>query len=161
MSICPRPITECPDCGDILIHQSNRQEDESSSEFGQYVHDRGERDRSWREMYWLDVDGVICKKRTQVLRIIEHKNRADDLSDGQKHVLPLLAKALQLLVATRLIHSQSGVFVVYSDHPHDSARVRQIGGWGGIDKASQPRELTGIELDGFIRGDVSAEHAGG
>src|SRR5262245_14952791 len=122
---CSRPVVGCPDCGDTLIHQSNRQDDESSSEFGQYMHDRGEQDRRWREHYWLDIDGVIYKKRSRVLRIIEHKNRGGGIRPSQETVLPLLAKALQLLIATKLIHEQSGVFVAYSNHPHHSALVKR------------------------------------
>jgi hypothetical protein len=36
-------------------------------------------------------------------------------SDGQGEILPLLAKCIQLLAATGLVHEQSGVFIVYSD----------------------------------------------
>lgn len=161
---CSRPVTGCPDCGDTLIHQTNRQEHESSSEFGQHMHDRGESDPIWRQMYWLDVDGAIFKKKTGVLRIIEHKNRGGAIRGSQEEVLPLLAKAVQLLVATKQIHVQSGVFVAYSNHPHDSAAVRQVKGWGPGNRGSQhwPEvELVGAEWDKFLLGELlgSAEVA--
>lgn len=152
---CSRPVTGCPDCGDALIHQSNRQEHESSSEFGQYMHDRGEMDSRWRQMYWLDVDGIVYKKRTKVLRIIEHKNRSGDIRDSQETVLPLLAKSVQLLIATQVIHPQSGVFVAYSDHPHDSALVQRVDGWSPRPKDRWTRvELRGSQWDDFLLGEL-------
>lgn len=145
---CSRPIGNCPDCGDTLIHLSNRGKDESSSEFGQFVHDHIS-----IEMFWLDVDGVSFKRKTSILRIIEHKPRRGSLSNGQREVLPLLAKALQLLAGTGLIHEQSGVFVVYSDHPHDTADVEQIPGWKS--RLTWPkREITEDRWHDFIKGEV-------
>jgi hypothetical protein len=146
--ICSRPIQNCPDCGDTLIHQTNRGPHESSSAFGQFVHDR-----VGIEMFWLDVDGASFKKKTLILRMIEHKPRGGSLSSGQNTVLPLLAKSLQLLAATGLVHEQSGVFVVYSDHPHDSALVEQIGGWKSR-RIWPKREMTGPIWHDFIKGEV-------
>lgn len=153
MSACARPIASCPECGDSLIHQTNRGPHESSSAFGQYIHDRGEYDRGeWARMFWMDIDGAIFKQRTGVLRIIEHKPVGGGLSSGQKEVLPLLAKALQLLAATGLVHPQSGVFVIHSDHPHDRALIAQISGWKFV-KVSSEFELAGDLLDSFLRGE--------
>lgn len=160
MTPCSRPIEGCPDCGDTLIHQSNRQEHESSSEFGQYMHDRGERERRWREIYWLDVDGAVYKKRTGILRIIEHKNNGGVLRDSQRHVFPLLAKALQLLAATGLIDRQSGVFVVWSNHPHDTAVIEQQAGWSRI-RVMTPREMSGPDLEEFLLGEPIPDAIGG
>lgn len=160
MTICSRPVRGCPDCGDALIHQFDRGPHESSSAFGQYIHDRGEVDRVWREMFWMDIDGAIYKKRTTVLRIIEHKPHLGALSAGQREVLPHLAKALQLLAATGLVHSQSGVFVLYSDHPHDSALVHQVAGWQRT-QVMPPTALAGELLDKFLQGEVIELEPGG
>jgi hypothetical protein len=122
--ICSRPHPNCTECGDTLIHQFNRGPHESSSAFGQFVHDR-----IGIEMYWADVDGTIYKKRTKALRVIEHKRSDEKLSNGQREILPLLAKGLQLLAATGLIHEQSGVYIVRSDHPHAAAgSSKSLGG---------------------------------
>ena len=152
---CSNPVRGCPDCGDTMIHQNNRQEHESSSEFGQYIHDRGERDPVWRQIYWLDVDGIVYKKKTKVLRIIEHKNRGGSIRDSQETVLPLLAKAVQLLVATRVVHHESGVFVAYSDHPHTSALIQKVDGWAARAKNKWPNaELAGQQWDNFLLGEL-------
>jgi hypothetical protein len=146
--ICARPVPNCPQCGEVLIHQTNRGPDESSSSFGQFVHEK-----VGRVMYWSDIDGVIYKKKTKVLRIMEHKRRSESLSDGQKEILPLLAKSIQLLAATRLIHEQSGVFVVHSDHPHKTGLIKQIRGWP-LRAVWLDREMSGQDLLGFIQGEV-------
>lgn len=158
---CSRPMPGCDDCGDVMIHQCNRQEHESSSEFGQYIHDRGCREcggdqyeKRWTEMYWLDVDGAIYKKKTKILRVIEHKNRGGSLRPSQREVLPYLAKAVQLIAATGLIHRQSGVFVVYSNHPHDTAKVEQIKGWTAR-HVMPTREIAGDELTDFLCGEIT------
>ena len=153
MRLCSRPVPNCPECGDNLIHLSNRGPHESSSAFGQYIHDRGEQDRRWREMFWMDIDGAIRKNKTRVLRIFEHKPHAGVLSKGQKEVLPLLAKALQLLASTGLVHRQSGVFVLYSDHPHDRVLVVQQKGWPQV-QTWRPIELSGQVLEDFLCGEV-------
>ncbi len=146
--ICSRPVDGCTECGDTLIHQSNRGPHESSSAFGQYVHDR-----IGLEMFWLDIDGASYKLKTKVLRIIEHKPQGSVLSKGQKEVLPLLAKSIQLLASTGLVHEQSGVFVVRSDHPHDSGVVEQIEGWKS--RAIWPtQDMDGQLWKDFLRGEV-------
>lgn len=150
MSICSRPYPNCSECGDVLIHQSNRGPHESSSAFGQYVHDR-----LGNEMYWLDVDGVIYKKKTQILRIIEHKPHLGRPSDSQKYVLPLIAKAVQLLSATGLIHKQSGVFYVFSDHPHEVVLVEQVKGWS-LRSVMAARQMSGTEWRSFLLGEEIA-----
>lgn len=145
---CTRPVPQCPDCGDALIHQSNRGPNESSSAFGQFVHDN-----VGIEMFWLDVDGVSFKNKTLMLRMVEHKPRGGSLSKSQQTVLPLLAKSVQLLAATGLVHDQSGVFVIYSDHPHDSALVEQVRGWRSREVWPK-REMSGRMWHDFIKGEV-------
>lgn len=143
---------DCPDCGDALIHLNNRGPHESSSAFGQFMHDNGERERAWREMYWMDVDGIIFKSRTSMLRIIEHKPHIGSLSAGQKVVLPLLAKMVQMLASTGLVHAQSGVFVLNSDPPHDEILVTQVKGWPSI-AIPRPINLSGSNLEDFLCGE--------
>lgn len=146
--ICSRPYPNCPECGDTLIHQDRRGPHESSSHLGQWVHDSVALD-----MFWLDIDGVSLRNETRVLRIVEGKPRGGSMSNSQKTALPLLAKAVQLLASTGLIHEQSGVFVVYSDHPHDVALVEQVKGWQS--RAVQPVvELGGEAWTNFLRGKV-------
>jgi len=139
---------KCPECQDRLIHQSKRGSDESSSAFGQWIHDD-----LTREMFTPDIDTVVYKARTRILRVIEHKPRGMPLRRSQETVLPLLAKAIQLLAATRLVHPESGVFMVQADPPFESARVRQIDGWT---RNSQPQsyEITGTKWISFMEGEV-------
>lgn len=158
MTFCSRPQKNCPECGDEMIHLANRGPHESSSAFGQYVHDRGEVDKRWREMFWMDIDGAVRKNRTRVLRIFEHKPMAGALSTGQKEVLPLLAKALQLLASTGLIHPQSGVFVLRSDHPHELMQVQQIKGWQYAETWPLTT-MSGDLLHDFLCGEVIDESA--
>jgi hypothetical protein len=149
--ICPRPVKRCPapECGDVLIHQTNRGPTESSSAFGQFVFDE-----VGRLMYWSDVDGVIYRRETAALRIVEHKRRGGSLSDGQKKILSLLAKSLQLLAATGLIHEQSGVFVVYSDPPYETGGlVKQFHG-SSDHVVWRDQEMSGRKWLGFLQGEV-------
>lgn len=138
----------CPDCGDRLIHQSKRGPGESSSAFGQFVHDK-----IGRVMYWADIDGAALRNKTKVLRIIEHKPPNGNPSESQKAILPLLAKAIQLLASTGLVHEQSGVFVVRSEHPHDKAQIWQIEGWAGRGKGLRT-VLSGDLFRHFIEGEI-------
>lgn len=64
-----------------------------------------------------------------IARVIEHKHPGRPLKDSQKDVLELVAKSVQLLSATRLVHPHSGVFVVRSELPHESGVVERIDGW--------------------------------
>lgn len=143
----------CPECGDKLIHLVNRGQHESSSSFGQFIHDLGETLRGpWLQMFWMDVDGAIYKKKTSILRIVEHKPHLGTLSKGQTEVLPLLAKGIQLLTATRLLHPQSGVFVINADPPYDEILVTQQKGWPLV-PVWQPVKLVGHLRDAFLRGE--------
>jgi len=57
------PPQRCPVCEDRMIHQSNRGKDESSSAYGQHIHD------DYRPMFfWADIDGIIFKRATQIMR---------------------------------------------------------------------------------------------
>ena len=128
----------CPSCNDLLIHQAARRGDESSSVFGQFIHDQFP-----NEFYWLDIDGVIYKRTTKILRVVEHKPASGrGLSSSQRTVLPILASMLGVSRSCRLLHPESGVFVVTTtafEYGFDARRnremvncqemeVRQIGG---------------------------------
>lgn len=144
----------CPECGDKMIHLTNRGPHESSSAFGQFIHDMGESLRGvWLQMFWTDIDGVIFKKKTSILRVIEHKPHLDTMSEGQKVVLPLLAKSIQLLSATGLLHAQSGVFVINADPPYDEILVTQQKGWQSV-SVWRPVKLVGELRDRFLQGEV-------
>lgn len=139
----------CPECGDRLIHQANRGHDESSSAFGQWIHDELS-----HEMHAPDLDTVIYKVSTRILRVLEHKTRGKHPSKSQNAVLPLLAKAVQLLAATGLVHPDSGVFIVYSDPPYDSASVQQVEGWAARRAKMLCGELTGQPWRDFMQGEA-------
>lgn len=143
--------TDCPYCGGALIHQDKRGNGESSSAYGQHIHDDHE-----NSFFWADVDGVIYKFATRIMRIIEHKPVDGSLSKSQRTILPLLAAALDVLVAEDVLDPDSGVFLVQSDPPYDTARVRRYrrdadGTW--IPGTSTDAvELTGEDLRHFETG---------
>jgi len=147
----------CPTCGERLIHQFGRGINESSSAYGQHIHDDYPQD-----FYWADIDGVIFKVDTGVLRIIEHKPAGVGLRQSQRTILPMLAAAVEFLVRDEGLHSDSGVFVVNSDHPFDTAAVRRYrrddrGKWvpGGDREAVQ---LNGSDLRNFETGHPVSRH---
>jgi hypothetical protein len=107
---------ECPKCGANL-----RDKDISHSEFGQYVHDKLP-----RTFYWSDTDGNSYKKATRILRVIEEKKPGQGLKKSQKCILPLFAEGIDYLISLRRVHEQSGVFIIHTEPPYDSAIVSQI-----------------------------------
>lgn len=111
----------CADCGDRLIHQTRRGHNESSSAYGQHIHDDHPND-----FFWLDVDGGIYKNATRVLRFVEHKFPGGNLSKGQRTVLPLLARAVESLVVSGDVHPQSGVFVVTAEPPWGESHITRV-----------------------------------
>lgn len=141
----------CPTCGDRLIHQTDRRNHESSSAYGQHIHDTYP-----TEFFWADVDGVIYKLASRIMRVVEHKPRGGTLRDSQRKILPMFAAALDVLAAEDVISEDSGVFFVNSDWPYDSAAVRRFrrddaGLWipGRPDEAL---ELSGEDLANFETG---------
>jgi len=104
---------------DDFVRDPNR----SSSEFGQWIHEKLP-----RVMFAIDLDMVIYKKSTRILRIIEEKRPHQCLKDSQQCILPLLAKAVDSLKREGMVHRQSGVFVVFTEPPFNSGRIEQIGG---------------------------------
>lgn len=148
----------CPDCGARLIHQVSRGQNESSSAYGQHIHDDHPVD-----FHWADIDGVVYKLDTGIMRIIEHKPVGGALRDSQRAILPLLAGCIDILVDQDVLHPDSGVFVVNSDPPFDTALVRRYrrspddGKYrpGSIRDAVR---LNGIDLADFETGKPIARH---
>ena len=112
---------KCEHCGDDLIHQTNRGMNESSSAFGQHIHDNYE-----TTFWWIDIDGIIYKKTTHIFRVIENKSRDGNLRPSQKYILPLLATIIMMLIYLNILHKESGVFLVKSDKPFDTGEIIQI-----------------------------------
>ena len=112
---------ECPDCRDQLIHLVNRGADESSSEFCQYIHDELP-----NEFFLVDNDATIYKKKTRIMRELEHKYVGQSLSRGQCDVLPIKALNMRAAVDNGLVDEVSGVFVIWTDAPFSSAVVQRV-----------------------------------
>lgn len=112
---------DCPACGGPLIHQHQRGRHESSSAYGQHIHDDYP-----VEFDAIDLDLVIRKSTTKIVRLIEHKPDNRALSAAQERVLPLLAKGVDHLIVSGLVDRESGVFVVASAPPFREAFVRRI-----------------------------------
>lgn len=144
----PQHFQTCPGCGDNLIHQSNRGKHESSSAFGQHVHNHVPDD-----LYYADIDGAVFKVDTRVLRIIEHKPSHGELSSGQKAILPLLGLGIRSLAANELVHPQSGVYVVHSEPPFGTASVQRYRHWRGYGD-EPPVEMTGERWVRFLAGEL-------
>lgn len=119
---------ECPKCHDNLIHQTNRGIHESHSAFGQWIHDKGRADpAAWRTMNFVDIDAVIHKRRTRILRYIEHKKPGRALSAAQLEVLPFITMGMQLAAAaSHLDANESGVFIVEAETPWTEARITAL-----------------------------------
>lgn len=132
----------CATCGDRLIHQGNRRSHESSSAYGQHIHDDHP-----KTFHWADIDGVIYKLDTGILRVVEHKPVGGFIRDSQRAILPLLAGCVDILVDQGVLHPESGVFIVNSDPPFEAALVRRYrrdagGNW------VPGRSADGVKLDG-------------
>lgn len=104
-------------------NEFKRDPEKSNSELGQHVHDHLP-----HEMYFIDIDGVVYKNATHILRVVEQKQPGQQLKPSQKVILPLLAKAIEYLVSIKVVHPESGVFVAETEKPFSIATVRKIGG---------------------------------
>jgi hypothetical protein len=113
MSVCLR-LPNCTHCGDATVHQCNRQMWESSSAFGQHLHDDLPND-----FYMMDIDAAIYAHATGILRVIEHKSNGSGISQGQRVVLPKLAAGLAMI-------DRASVWVVRSDWPFTAGLAAQV-----------------------------------
>lgn len=152
MNLC---CDECPACGDRLIHQRYRRSDESSSAFGQWIHDTFP-----NTFYHADVDSAIFKRATAILRVLEVKKHGQPLKPSQTAVLPILASGVAVHIAAGELDPVSGVFKVETDEPFDSggrvAQVRPVLDRG--ERLSGPyvgpfSDLEGIEWVRFVTGE--------
>lgn len=141
----------CPDCGDEFVHQNNRRGNESSSGYGQHIYDSYPKD-----FYYADVDGVIYKLATGIMRIVEHKPIGADLKPSQRAILPMLAASVDVLADVQVLNADSGVFVINSDWPYVKSHVRRFRRDGrGVwlpGRADESLELSGEELKNFETG---------
>jgi hypothetical protein len=121
----------CADCGDKLIHQFHRGYNESSSAFGQFLHDEVTKrtsivdaDHQFIDGYQLEtLDSQIHQLHfglgTQRLRVLEHKPTAGVLSQAQKWILVAWRRLIYLGIKDGHIGMDSGVFTVEADPPFD------------------------------------------
>jgi len=128
----------CPDCQDRLIHQENRGHHESSSTFGQFVHDNFEKD------FWAgDIDQYQMRRTDKTLRVFEVKKPGGQLSSGQRELLPILADGLAVSGPNHG-YLETGVFCVEWGMGKLSAVITQFLPGGRIYRF----ELRG---EGFVR----------
>lgn len=139
----------CPECGDALIHQTQRGPHESSSPFGQFIHNS-----LGNTFYRVDDDQASHYKRaTKVLRHIEHKFTGQIQSPGQVVVMAKWALAIRELVYMKDVHPESGSFVVYSDPPFTRGVIHRVDPGNGalgdgvaLTDDDWGRFLTGLEI---------------
>lgn len=122
MNKCDR--RQCPTCGDWLIHQLHRGFRESSSAFGQWVHGIP------HQFDFVDVDGLAYRRSTRVLYVIEEKH-GSGLSAAQNGLLPILERAVDLLIAdgsidqrSRVLHLDGSYSQTDNGYQLDSATVK-------------------------------------
>ena len=118
---CPRRF-QCPTCKDVLIHQNNRGLNESSSGFGQHIHDE------YPCIFDVcDTDMIVHKSQYRLLRWIEQKPVDQDVRPSQRRILPFFAMMIKLLANQfRKLDPQSGVFIVWSNPPYSVASIAQV-----------------------------------
>uniref|UniRef100_A0A6M3L5R3 Uncharacterized protein n=1 Tax=viral metagenome TaxID=1070528 RepID=A0A6M3L5R3_9ZZZZ len=88
---------------------------------GQYIHD------TFPHTFWfMDIDAIIYKKATKIMRIVERKKAEGELRFSQKFLLPILAVCISFLICFRYLNKQSGVFLVKTDKPFDIAIINRI-----------------------------------
>ena len=142
----------CPECGDQFIHLNNRGMHESSSGLTQRIHDLLPRTADIIDNDDPYESWAVVRQRLDppLWWHKEHKPRGKSLGTSQKFFLPRLAETIKRGVESGIWHSDSGVFVVWSDPPYDTGAVQRI----GSDK--EPVELSGTNWDEFL---VAADSA--
>jgi len=125
-----------------LIHQSKRQPNESSSAYGQHI-----KDDLPNSFYFADVDGVVFRLSTKILRVLEHKFPGRPMKESEYKILSIIANALDGIVPARTIHPDSGVFVVHAEPPWKTAMIREV-------RSMESFVLSGPELASFESGSV-------
>lgn len=98
----------CDVCDGALIHQGpERTTGEKASAMLAYM------SQLENSFFTGDLDTVFYKLSSGALRIIEHKKKGQDLTDGQKKYLPIFAWLMSL--GQERLSEKSGVFVCYLD----------------------------------------------
>jgi hypothetical protein len=139
----------CKHCGDKLIHQNNRGPHESSNGLGQHIHDQ-----IGRSMDVVDIDLVVFKRATRLLRIIEAKPPGGELGTAQCFVMPILALAIRILAGIGELHPNSGVYMLETVAPFATGVVSRIG-WTTLGTAAigRPVQLADSHFRAFLQAD--------
>lgn len=143
---CPHQYS-CPHCKDKLIHQNNRGPRESSSGLGQHVFDRID-----HVMDLVDIDLVVFKRATRLLRIIEAKPPGGELGIAQRFVMPIIALAIRVLAGIGELHRDSGVYVLETGPPFETGVARSVG-WTTLGTVAMGRavQLADVHLRAFLQ----------
>lgn len=121
---CPN-IQRCTECDRLLIHKGSRSRHESSSYFGQIVHNECP-----DNFTAVDIDLAIYRRSIRLLRFIEHKSPGQrlDRNSGQRELLELLADMIEHLKSCPQaqrqfrLHADSGSFLIEGD-PHEGNQL--------------------------------------
>lgn len=128
-----------------------RNGDQSSSPFGQFVHDRLP-----TTFYAADIDLVCYARVTKILRLFESKHPGQSLKPSQRQLLPMFAAWVEGSVRRQKIAVGSGVFVVWFDEDRETcSEVRQVAPTSATLLLGPPLAIGGIvepgsELGQFI-----------
>lgn len=113
----------------------------SNSDLGQWIHDNLP-----VTMFFIDLDGVVYKKKTGILRIIEQKQPGQALKPSQRVILSFFATAVDLLIAQNIIGKRSGVWVLWGEPPYASVTIQKI-------PSSEQHTLTHQQFIQFVSGE--------
>ena len=144
------PVVSCESCGDAMVHQSKRRSTESSSAYGQHIFDD-----YTHSFFFCDVDGVVYKRDTRILRVIEHKLPSKKLKPSQTTILSLFADAVASMIRDGNVDAQSGVFVINITDPWETGLVTEIRDKSKMEKGVRCLDrgyLTGDRLRAFETG---------
>lgn len=100
-----------------MLHRGVRSQHESSSHFGQIVHNIMP-----VQFTFIDVDAAIYRERIGLLRIIEHKSPGQHQHERQRQLLEHLALVIEDARPHFDMHADSGVFLVEGD-PHQGNQM--------------------------------------
>ncbi len=78
-------------------------------------------------MHLTDIDAVLYRKRSRIMRIVECKYRNEPLRKSQQDILPVLADCIKLAINTGIIAQGSGVYLARYDEGDNLVLVKQIG----------------------------------
>jgi hypothetical protein len=119
---CPN-VQRCKVCDKLLIHKGSRQRHESSSYFGQIIHNLLP-----AKFSFVDIDAALYRRSVRLLRFFEHKSPGQHHKYAQLELLQLLARTIEHIKRCPEarkefgLHPQSGVYLVEGD-PHEGNRL--------------------------------------